>query len=202
VSKRGKNIAASVPAGELSSLTDGELLELHSSSGNNEYLGALYNRYIPLVYGVCLKYLHNTDDAADAVMNIFEHIVEKVERFQIGEFRTWLYTVTKNHCMQVLRRTSHTSESYDIERHGDETGDITHLLAEGLRESRHKALEKCLEKLPEPQRKSIELFFFAKKSYADISLETRWSQKSVKSYIQNGKRNLKLCIEKQENELD
>lgn len=184
---------------EISSLPDAELLELHAASDHNEYLGVLYNRYTPLIYGVCLKYLRSTDDAADAVMSIFEQLVGKIERYQIGEFRTWIYSVTKNHCMQQLRRKSPEFSS-DSDLGVVETDTVTHLLSGETGEERYDALEACMEKLPEPQKQCIDLFFFGKKSYADISMETRYSMKSVKSYIQNGKRNLKICIEKRQDE--
>lgn len=184
---------------DISSLGDAELLALHAESDHNEYLGVLYNRYTPLIYGVCLKYLRNTEDAADAVMAIFEQLVGKINRYQIGEFRTWIYSVTKNHCIQQLRKGSHEISS-DSDLGVVETAELTHLLSGGPEEEKFRALEACMENLPEQQRKCIELFFFEKKSYADISLETRYPLKSVKSHIQNGKRNLKICIEKRTNE--
>lgn len=184
---------------DISSFGDAELLQLHAESEHNEYLGVLYNRYTPLIYGVCLKYLRNTDDAADVVMAIFEQLVERVSRYQIGEFRTWIYSVTKNHCIQILRKGSQEISS-DSDLGVVETDTVTHLLSGGTDEERYQALEACMAKLPGPQRKCIELFFFKKKSYADIAMETRYPQKSVKSHIQNGKRNLRICIEKHEHE--
>ena len=84
--------------------SDEQLLAMHAMDSTNRYLGELYERYIPLVYGLCLKYLRNVDDAADAVMDIFEELVYKVGRYDITVFRTWLYSVARNHCLQKLRR--------------------------------------------------------------------------------------------------
>ena len=83
--------------------TDAQLLEKYLTTGRLDVLGDLYDRYIPLVYGLCLKYLKSVDKAEDAVMQIFEELVEKVRKYEIKEFRTWLYSVARNYCLQQLR---------------------------------------------------------------------------------------------------
>ncbi len=175
-------------------LSDRLLLDLFSSTRDAEYLGVLYNRYMPLVYGVCLKYLRSTDDAGDAVMQIFEELVAKMPRFDIKEFRPWLYTVAKNHCLGELRKTKREIPS-DFSAPFMETADMTHLFDKRDDEARLAALENCMEKLPEGQKTSIRMFFFDGLSYADIAAATQYDYNGVKSHIQNGKRNLKICIE-------
>lgn len=186
---------------DTSSLSDAQLLALHLKSGTNEYLGELYSRYIPLVYGVSLKYLRRIDDASDAVMAIYEELVVKVSRYEIGEFRPWLYTVTKNHCLQRLRRKNLEIPA-DFSERIMENAAVTHLLDEKDDEKMLSVLEKCIEKLPDKQRQCIEMFYYQDKSYADITAATRFHLKNVKSYIQNGKRNLKICIGKENHETD
>ncbi len=188
-------------AHDIPSLSDSQLLALHLQSGTNEYLGQLYTRYIQLVYGVALKYLRNMDDAGDAVTAIFEELAAKIGRYEIGEFRPWLYTVTKNYCMQKLRRKVREIP-VDFSDRIMENAAFTHLLSEEKDERLLAALEKCMEKLPEKQRECIGLFFFNNKSYADITAATRYQLKSVKSHIQNGKRNLKICMDKGNDETD
>ena len=175
--------------------TDEELLRLYKDSGKSDYFGRLYDRYIPLVYGLCLKYLQDEDKAQDAVMQLFEELVPKVLKHDIQTFRTWLYTVSRNHCMQILREKERTIQ---VEFNADfmESDDILHLLDEEDDDSdRLEALRHCMEKLPEQQRTSIALFFSDGLSYADIVDSTGFPLTKVKSYIQNGKRNLKICIE-------
>ena len=176
--------------------SDAELLELFLRTDRSEYLGDLYNRYIPLVYGLCLKYLKSTEAAEDAVMQIFEVVLGKVGKFAVKEFRTWLYSVAKNHCLQLLRKTKREIAT-DFGSQVMESGDDSHLFDREEGEMRLTALEKCMEQLPVPQRESVRLFFLEEKSYADVVEITSYHLKSVKSYIQNGKRNLKICIEKQ-----
>ncbi|MDR3287426.1 MAG: sigma-70 family RNA polymerase sigma factor [Prevotellaceae bacterium] len=173
---------------------DSELLSLFRSSRNSEYLGHLYNRYMHLVYGVCLKYLQNSEDAQDAVMQIFEFLLEKINKYEILVFRTWIYSVARNHCLQKLRKKN-IEILTDFADNFMDFSDITHLLCEQDDEKQFAALKQCIEKLPETQRNCIKMFFLDEKSYAEISDETKYHLKSVKSYIQNGKRNLKICIE-------
>ncbi|NDW17799.1 sigma-70 family RNA polymerase sigma factor [Dysgonomonas sp. 216] len=176
-------------------LTDDELLALFKKSGKSEYFGQLYNKYIPLVYGLCLKYLQDTDKAQDAVMEIFENLLSKIANYEIKVFKTWLYSVVKNHCYHLLKENKREIPLY-YDSQLMESDPILTLLDENEEsEEREIVLNKCLEKLPEPQKISVKKFFFEDMSYADIVEFTGYSLKSVKSYIQNGKRNLKICIE-------
>ncbi len=173
------------------------LLELYKRSGQTEYFGELYNRYIPLLYGLCLKYLRDTERSEDAVMQLFEELLPKISSYEIKVFRTWLHSVVKNHCLQLLRKES-KEISVDFSVAFVESGDILHLLdEENMDEERMTALNHCMDKLPDPQRLSIVYFFIEGMSYAEVADKTGYHLKSVKSYIQNGKRNLKICIERQ-----
>ena len=181
----------------ISTCTDEELLEKYNASGETEYFGTLFNRYMPLLYGICLKYLQNKEKAEDAVMQLFEDLLPKISKYEIKTFRTWLYSVAKNHCFQLLRK-SEKEILVDFNVQFVDFADMIHLLS-GEKENDDERLFKlnqCLEKLPEVQRIAINKFFMEEMSYADIVEETGYQMKSVKSYIQNGKRNLKICIEK------
>lgn len=177
-------------------MSDSRLLESYLDTGRLDYFGELYNRYLPLVYGLCLKYLRSVEAAEDAVMQIFEEIIPKIPRAEVREFRTWIYTVARNHCLQQLRREKREVTA-GFDAGGVESDDVLHLLSSRDDEARYSALEKCIEQLPPPQRTSIRLFFIEERSYADIAEITDYNIKSVKSYIQNGKRNLKNCMEAQ-----
>lgn len=175
--------------------TDAELLDLYCKSGRPEYLGQLYDRYIPLIYGLCLKYLKSAERAEDAVMQLFEILLHKVDRYEIREFRTWVYSVARNHCLQQLRtgKREMPTDFSTVIVESDPAEDLFHKQEDEIRFS---ALEKCLEKLPEPQQASVRLFYLEELSYVEVAEKTGYAMKSVKSYIQNGKRNLKICLEK------
>ncbi len=175
--------------------TDEELLEKYKSTGNSKYFGLLYNRYIPLLYGLCLKYLQHKSKSEDAVMQIFEDLLSKINNHEIKTFRTWIYSVAKNHCLQELRKTEREIP-VDFNNPFMESGDIAHLLDEGEENEQWKVLQECMKRLPEVQQTCIHRFFIKQMSYADIVDITGYQIKSIKSYIQNGKRNLKICMEK------
>lgn len=175
--------------------SDEELLSLFKSTGKTEYFEALYERYMPLIYGLCLKYLQNSEQSQDAVIDIFESLSGKIAGYEIKVFKNWLYSVVKNHCFHVLKENKkEIIVNFDSQLMESDT--TLDLFSETNDVEKENALNHCLEQLPEPQRISIEKFFFEEKSYADIVDETGFHLKSVKSYIQNGKRNLKICIEK------
>jgi RNA polymerase sigma-70 factor (ECF subfamily) len=187
--------------------SDEELLARYHEEGDISLLGQLYERYMTLVYGVCLKYLEEREWAKDEVMNIFEKLVTAVPLQEIASFRTWLYVVTKNHCLMLLR--SRKSESAHAEAMKNDPlffmenlpGMHPVLNGEGIDsddisgEDNMKRLEECIERLKEEQGRCIRLFFYEGFSYRQISDSLGIEENKVKSYIQNGKRNLKICIE-------
>jgi RNA polymerase sigma-70 factor (ECF subfamily) len=177
-------------------LTDEEILQKYKDSGDSMYFGELYNRYIPLLYGVCLKYLQNSVDAQDAVMQLFENLFTKISQYEIKIFRPWIYKVAQNHCLQILRKENHEI-IVDFSINIMESDDFLHLLNEEENKNEKTAsLKQCLKKLPVQQRIAIIRFFMEEMSYTDIVDSTGYSLNQVKSYIQNGKRNLKICVEK------
>jgi RNA polymerase sigma-70 factor, ECF subfamily len=179
----------------LQTYKDQELINKYKETLDSEYFGILYSRYIPLLYGLCLKYLKDEYNAQDAVMQIFENLHTKILNFNVDNFKLWLYKVSKNYCLQQLRAVNKEIK-VDFNLDIMESEDVLHLLDEKDDNKKYLILEECISKLPEPQKVSIVLFFFNEKSYMDICDATQYSLKSVKSYIQNGKRNLKLCLEK------
>ena len=179
--------------GKISDYSEENLLRAFVESGDASFFGELYRRYIPLLYGLCLKYLNNKEGAQDAVMDIFEVLVEKIPQYEINNFRTWLYSVAKNHCLQVLRKDKQINY-INIEQGVVENQAIFTLTDIAQSQEETEALEYCLTTLPEEQRVSINYFFYDDKSYADIVDLTGFALTKVKSYIQNGKRNLKNCI--------
>lgn len=182
---------------KLSSSTDDELLSAYRNNGDLTMLGQLYERYMPLVYGVCLKYLKDEDLAKDAVMGIFEDLVIKVKQHNITVFRSWLYVLGRNYCLMQLR----TDKKMDVVAL-DEVMEFIPLLHPDTnnREEAYKALENCIDKLTGGQKQSIDLFYLKEKCYEEVADITGFSLNEVKSYIQNGKRNLKICLEKSSEE--
>lgn len=178
--------------------TDEELLRLYSRSGSLEVLAALYARYMHMVYGVALKYLQERDEAKDAVMQIFENLITELPRHQVRTFQSWLYVLTKNHCLMALRSRKQEEkklEGLKIEHDFMESVEEMHPIDRDD-PSLEDALRKCIEQLKKDQKKCIELFYYQNCSYQEISKALNIEEHKVKSYLQNGKRNLKICLEK------
>ena len=173
--------------------SDNELLKQFKETAGQEVLGQLYSRYIPLVYGLCLKYLQQIEDAEDAVISLYEELSMKMQRYEIDNFKTWLYSTAKNHCLQILRKGKNRN-CEEIDLQVMESDEFEHLLDVEDDKEKEDALNYCIEKLPEEQRQCIVMFFFENFSYADIVKKNGFELSKVKSYIQNGKRNLKICI--------
>ena len=174
------------------------LLKEYQSSGNLEVLGNLYSRYMHLVYGVCLKYLQNRDDAKDAVMQIFEKLITEVRQHDIKHFKSWLYVLTKNFCLMQLRSQKTTDRRINNYKM-DHVKSVESLLElhpiDKEDAEKDLPLKECLEKLNEEQQICIHLFYFENKCYREIAEFLNMDEKKVKSHLQNGKRNLKICLE-------
>lgn len=178
---------------------DLSLVAQYKRTGNLEILGALYSRYMHLVYGVCLNYLKEEEASKDAVMQIFEELVVKLRHHEVKNFKSWLHVLTRNHCLMVLRKTS-KNNTVSIDDAFVENAEFVHLDIEDTKEKQLTVMEKCIATLPEEQRISVDLFYLQEKCYKEVAEITGFEMLKVKSYIQNGKRNLKICIEKNSGE--
>ena len=184
-------------SGKHKKISDEELLGKFRISGNLDLLGELFARYMHLVYGVSLKYFKDHDEAQDAVMNIFEKLIADLPKHEVQNFKSWLYVLTKNHCLMEIRSRKSTDrklEGLKIEQEFMESADEMHPI-DREDNSIEDALKNCIEKLKSEQKQCIELFYYKKLCYQEVAEELNMDEKKVKSYLQNGKRNLKICLE-------
>jgi RNA polymerase sigma factor (sigma-70 family) len=176
-------------------MTDQELLDQYYGSHNNDWLGILLPRYTLLLFGVCMKYLKNEEEARDCVQHIFEKVITELGKYRVEFFKSWIYTIARNHCLMKLR-----------DKHGHATPLSETMLAawdEDPAKTTHREKEQWLEwmgqalqELGEAQKLCVILFYLEKRSYQEIALKSGFTLMQVKSNIQNGKRNLKLSMEK------
>lgn len=178
---------------------DEELLSRFRSSGETDAFGELYRRYAHLVLGVCLKYLKNTENAHDATMQIFEKLAVDLKITKVENFKSWLYTVAKNHCLMEIRKDASMHRHLDaIREYSDqnfvEIWEDLHL--NGVDDQKRlEALHQALTQLNHEQRTCVQLIYLENKSYKEIADITGMDINHVKSHIQNGKRNLKMLLE-------
>jgi RNA polymerase sigma factor (sigma-70 family) len=178
-------------------LSDKELVFLYKQSDDMAVLGELYQRYMELVYGVCLKYFKEPEAAKDSVIQIFEELVIKLKKHEVENFKGWLHQVAKNHCLMQLR-TPKNLKTVEFKTELVQNEDNVHLNGVLEKEENFKKLEYCLGTLTHEQQEAIRLFYLEGKCYNEIVEITRGEWNQVRSFIQNGRRNLKICMEQEE----
>lgn len=193
--------------------SDTELVQKFRETRYNAIVGELYQRYTHLVFGVCMKYLKDEDEAKDGVMQIFEKLITDLHRHNVDNFKGWLYMVAKNHCLMYFRSKKihvelprHLTGDFGDDNHSDEStfqhehNDMPVELVSNLhlngedKEKQLTLMEEAIKELKEGQKICIELFYLQEKSYEEVAKMTGYTMKEVKSYIQNGKRNLKIIM--------
>lgn len=183
---------------DLLRVSDIDLVEYYRNTRDGRYLAALYKRYTKMVYVLCCKYLKDDAFAQDAVQLIFEKLLVSIHKYKIDNFRNWLISVTRNSCFVFLRQNRNLVEYCDFfEKNLDDFVEFDEVLNQENREARENALnnlETAISNLPTEQRECVTLFYLKGKSYADIEKDTGYSFNQIKSYIQNGRRNLKNAL--------
>lgn len=174
--------------------SDNEIIESYKKTGEISLIGELFTRYTSLVYGVCLKYLKDRESSKDAVMQIFEKLIPSLKNHEVENFKGWLYVTARNHCLMELRskKGKFTGEIADGVMESDF---LLHHETESDLEEDLLRMEDCINKLIDGQQQCVRLFYLEEKSYREISAITTLEMSQVKSFIQNGKRNLKICME-------
>jgi len=176
---------------QLHEMTDEALIAEHKLG--NPGLSELYARYKNLVFGSCLKYFKNRPDADDAVSEIFALIDKKLKKHEVSNFKSWLYTVTRNYCIEVFRKKNRQRDKLSAAEnmysetvfHPDDVQD----------EELLNVLGDCIEALPLRQKQTVDMFYYQKLSYREIATALGLSWDKVRSFMQNGRRNLKNCLE-------
>ena len=177
-------------------ITDQDLLQrYYNEHNNNEWLGVLLQRYTMLLLGVCMKYLKNEEDAKDSVQQVFLKVIDELPKYRVDYFKSWLYMVTKNHCLMKLRDKGKLPVELNEQALAAPEESDSHLKAV-KKEISLTALEQALTRLNEDQKLCIKLFYLQKQTYHQICTTTGFTVLQVKSHIQNGKRNLKIQIER------
>ncbi len=174
-------------------ISEQELIQKYQDSQEQECIAKLYEPYMPMVYGTCLKYLKNSADAQDAMMSIYEIVSKKLKTHEIDNFKPWLYVVTKNFCFDELRKKNRRFDKKQFAEHMY-SDQVFH--PDSIEDEKEKRLHNCIEKLSTKQRYIIKAFYFDKMSYQQIADDNNIEWSTIRSKIQNGRRMLKKCLEK------
>ncbi len=178
-------------------LDDTTLLEHWRKTSDKRVLGILFQRYSHLILGVCVKYLKNQEESKDATMEIFEKLHHSIDKHDITYFKSWLYQVAKNYCLMKLRKKGLQTTDNELINYENMT-QYSVSMNEDLDEKKQddQSLNLCIEQLRLEQKQCIDLFYLKEKSYKEVSEMTGFDYNSVKSHVQNGKLNLKKCMER------
>ena len=178
--------------------TDTQIINLFKKDGDKKHIGELYKRYTEFVFLVSMKYMKDETESKDIVMEIFEKLFTDLEKHEVKNFKSWLYSVIRNHCFQKLRKVGVESEKYrNYEKDTKnfmESDSNSHQIDENEKEQQFQELTKAINELKPKQKQCIELFYLQEKSYKEIVEITGFELKKIKSYIQNGKRNLQILL--------
>jgi RNA polymerase sigma-70 factor (ECF subfamily) len=189
-------------------LTDEALARQYRLSGERRLLGELFQRHLQGLLALAYRYLRDAESARDLVMQVFEKLIVVLREQDLERVKPWLYQVTRNEALMQLRREKRQksrAEAYEAEfqaqksRERVESAQAEHLVGEGPDAAQHarlQALQEALQGLKPEQQRCVTLFYLQGKSYQQVAEATGWPLKSVKSHIQNGKRNLKLAMSK------
>ncbi len=181
--------------------SDATLLDLYKQDKDTKWLGYLFERYSLLVFGVCMKYLKQVNDAKDATQLVFEKAFVEINKYEVSFFKSWIYSIARNHCLMQLRSKGHQTVFMDTipEELGEDltTKDLFNS-NEDLLEKQIENLGEAIQHLNQEQKTCIELFYLQKLSYRDIEEKTGFNFQQVKSHIQNGKRNLRIFFEQKQ----
>lgn len=179
--------------------SDERLITAYISTENASYVGELFCRYSDMIFGLCLKHLKNVQESEDASYELFELLISKLKTQQIMIFKPWLYRTSTNFCIDKLRK-SKTNIIISLDDRFETARDSLDISADfSEREALLARIDHCLKQLNDDQKVCIDLFYFQEKSYQDIAQQLNISWSTTRSYIQNGKRNLKICMEKHGN---
>ncbi|MDD3686420.1 MAG: sigma-70 family RNA polymerase sigma factor [Bacteroidales bacterium] len=182
-------------------MTDNELISHYKLHQDKECVGELYKRYTGFTYSICYKYFNDSERSREAVLEIFEELISKLLVHETQNFKSWLHTVARNHCLLTFRAKKYESQFIDnYKKYQNDFMEQDKVLYPDyqLKEENIAELEKCINQLKPEQRNCIELFYLQDKSYVETAQITGYTMKEVKTYLQNGKRNLKILMSKKD----
>ena len=194
---------------KIASLSDLQLMQQYRQSGDTKLVGELYRRYHHLAFGACLKVLKNKEESSDLVVVIFEKIIVRLKTEEVYNFNSWLYSLCKNECVSYIRKQHAQRNRQEVWEENEKKSEIfmeneellrlceKEIAEEPVEDQQEAQVRAALKQLPRAQKICIQLFFYQQKSYQQIADKTDFSLLQVKSYLQNGKRNLKKLLQEE-----
>lgn len=175
---------------------DDFFVKAYRQTGEQRYLLVLFERYQHLILGLAIKQLKSANEAKDLCSEVYELISIKLLKHDVNHFKSWLYRVVFNCTLQRLKKRSSFVSINETDFFDEESMDFTVSDHPKVKAAKiDDEIHDCIDQLKHEQKNCIELFYLQEFCYNEIAEQTGYLLKKVKSYIQNGKRNLKLCLE-------
>ena len=164
---------------------DGSLVQ-RMAAGDEQALGALYDKWYPLVHGVVSRLLRQPDDVEDVVEETFWQAWRQASRFDAsrGAVQTWLLTIARSRALDRVRALRRRREE-PLE--GDDGESVVQRPAEGdpgldaEASERRRIVTAALDELPAEQREALELGYFGGLSQSEIAERTGQPLGTVKT---------------------
>jgi len=135
-------------------------------------LGALYDRYGSVLYGLALRITGEQADAEEAVLSAFDQAWREAARFSAerGSVAAWLTMITRSRALDVVRARGRRLRLTDAARQADPPVEAAPRADQPVEaEERRTRIRRALADLPEPQREAIELAYFEGLSQSEIA---------------------------------
>jgi RNA polymerase sigma-70 factor (ECF subfamily) len=168
--------------------------------GKNESFSRIVKVYQNPIYRFAYQFTRNTDEAGDAVMEIFIKAFRSLDKFKPAyRFSSWLYTIAYNHLVEKARR-NRMEEKYRDSEIAFRTDAFQTETPESLfiREEVREEVKRGLSSLPSRNRIALLLRFHHQLPYKQIGLIMGIPRNTVASLIMRGKKELRSWLEKEE----
>ncbi len=176
--------------------SDTELIARFLAEQNPHYFTQIYRRYAGKVYAKCLSMLQNEAWARDAVQDIFIKVFLSLSRFsEKSAFSTWLYSITYNYCIDLLRRRKKLPVllAEDVGRLGD--APVPEVPDSVLLEMKQERLEAVLRHLSEGDRVILLMKYLDDMPIKDMAQLFGKTESAIKMQILRAKHRAQLVYE-------
>ena len=173
--------------------------------GNQIAFGQLLDAYKQKVFGTCISFIPNKEDAEDVSQEVFIAVFKSIHQFkENSKLSTWIYKITTNKCLEFIRKKNAKKRFYFMqtilgnEIPLDKTSYFTEVNHPGIlleNQEKSELIFKAIHTLPETQRIIFTLAKIDGKSYQEIAEITGKTLSSVESILFRAKKGLQEKLE-------
>ena len=167
-----------------------DFVKLRENKG--EYFGDFYNNNYKLVYRICFSILKNTENSEDMAQSVFEKILKmKEEQYPTEYESSWLYTVSKNECLQLIRKSkAHQNDNQEddvLENVKSDTNEIEDVIE-------NEDYNKMVKKLNKKQEQIVSLKVVSDFTFKEIGQIMSMPIATVQWYYYSSIKSLKAAL--------